>query len=203
VKVPFRLFGRPRPAGPIQWLIVGLGNPGRKYGDNRHNAGFHVVDCLASAHDLRFDVRRNEALLAQGQIEGVRVALVKPQSYMNRSGRAAAGVVRFYKVPPERMLVVFDDLDLPLGSLRLRPKGGAGGHRGVADIIAHLKTQDFPRVRVGIGRPPGQMPSEAHVLQGFRKDEQPIMEQTYRQAVEAIRVTLTDGFEAAMNQFNR
>jgi PTH1 family peptidyl-tRNA hydrolase len=99
--------------------------------------------------------------------------------------------------------VIFDDLDLPLGALRLRFKGGAGGHRGMIDIIAHLRTRDFPRVRIGIDRPPGQMPSEAYVLQRFREDELPIIEQTYQQAVEAVGVILTDGFETAMNQFNR
>jgi PTH1 family peptidyl-tRNA hydrolase len=152
---------------------------------------------------LRFDARRSQSLLAQGRIKAVGVALVKPQTYMNRSGQAVAGVARFFKVPPERVLVVFDDLDLPLGTLRLRFKGGAGGHRGMLDIITHLRTRDFPRVRIGIDRPPGQMPSEAYVLHDFREDELPIIEQTYQQAVEAIGVILTGGFEMAMNQFNR
>ena len=200
---PLRFFGRPKPDGPVEWLIVGLGNPGRKYRDNRHNAGFHVVDRLAAAHNLRFDARRSQSLLAQGRIQAVGVALVKPQTYMNRSGQAVAGVARFFKVPPERVLVIFDDLDLPLGTLRLRFKGGAGGHRGMLDIIGHLRSRDFPRVRIGIDRPPGQMPPEAYVLQDFREDELPIIEQTYQQAVEAVGVILTDGFEMAMNQFNR
>ncbi len=210
----FRLFGRSKPtdsmdspkeADPTQgvkWLIVGLGNPGRKYAGNRHNVGFHVVDRLAAAHDLRFDEQRNRARLAHGRIEGVRVVLVKPQTYMNLSGKAVGAVARFFKVPSERVLVIFDDLDLPLGLLRLRLRGGAGGHQGVTDIITGLNTRDFPRLRVGIGRPPGQMPPEAYVLHDFKDDERPIMEQTYQQAVEAIRVTLRDGFEMAMNQFN-
>jgi PTH1 family peptidyl-tRNA hydrolase len=200
---PLRLFGRSKPAGPVEWLIVGLGNPGRKYRNNRHNVGFHAVDRLAAAHDLHFDARRNQALLAQGRIQGMRVALIKPQTYMNRSGQAVAGVARFFKVAPEHVLVIFDDLDLPLGALRLRFKGGAGGHRGMVDMIAHLHTRDFPRMRIGIGRPPGQMPPEDYVLHDFRKDELPIIEQTYQQALEAINVILTDGFEMAMNQFNR
>jgi PTH1 family peptidyl-tRNA hydrolase len=201
----FRLFGRPKPVGPeasIEWLVVGLGNPGRKYAANRHNVGFHIVDRLAAANDLRFDARKNRAHLAHGRIEGVRVALVKPQTYMNRSGEAVGGVARFFKVLPERVLVIFDDLDLPLGALRLRLKGGAGGHKGVTDIISHLKTRDFPRLRVGVGRPPGQMPPEAYLLQDFRDNERPIMEQTYQQAVEAIHLALGDGLEVAMNQFN-
>jgi PTH1 family peptidyl-tRNA hydrolase len=201
----FRLFGRRKPAelvNSIEWLIVGLGNPGRKYATNRHNAGFQVVDRLAAANELAFDQRRNRAHVAHGHIDGVRVALVKPQTYMNLSGEAVAGVVRFFKVPSERVLVIFDDLDLPLGSLRLRPKGGAGGHKGVADVINHLKTQDFPRIRIGIGRPAGRMPPEAYVLQDFENDEAQSMEHTYAQAVKAIHVTLTDGFEVAMNHFN-
>lgn len=202
----FRLFGRRNstvPAGRVEWLIVGLGNPGRKYTGNRHNAGFHVVGRLAAADNLRFDQRRNHAYIAHGHIEGVRVALVKPQTYMNLSGEAVGALSRYFNVQSEQVLVIFDDLDLPLGSLRLRPKGGAGGHKGMTSIIAHLKTQDFPRVRIGIGRPPGRMPPEAYVLQNFRDDEKPIMEHTYQQAIEAIHVVLRDGFEMAMNHFNQ
>ena len=198
----FRLFGRSKPAGPVNWLIVGLGNPGRKYADNRHNVGFHVVDRLAAAAGLSFDERRARAHLARGRIEGVGVALVKPQTYMNLSGEAVSAVARFFKVPLERTLVIFDDLDLPLGTLRLREQGGAGGHRGMDSIIAHLNSRDFPRVRVGIGRPPGRMPPEAYVLQDFSADEKLMMEQTYQRAVEAICVVLRDGVQMAMNRFN-
>jgi PTH1 family peptidyl-tRNA hydrolase len=198
----FRLFGRPRSAGPAEWLVVGLGNPGRKYAGNRHNAGFHVVDRLAAAASLQFDERRNRAQLARGRIEGIPVALVKPQTYMNLSGEAVGAVARFFKVPSERVMVIFDDLDLPLGALRLRLGGGSGGHHGMANIIVHLKTQDFPRLRIGIGRPPGQMPPEAYVLQDFTKDEKPVIDEVYQRAIEAIHVALRDGFEIAMNQFN-
>ncbi len=202
----FRLFGRRRstgPRGPVEWLIVGLGNPGRKYAGNRHNAGFHAVERLAAADDLRFDQRRNHAYIAQGHIEEVRVALVKPQTYMNLSGEAVGALARFFKVRPEQVVVIFDDLDLPLGSLRLRLKGGAGGHKGVTNVIAHLNTQDFPRIRIGIGRPPHRTPPEAYVLQDFQEDEKPIMEHTYERAVGAIHVVLRDGFAMAMNHFNQ
>jgi PTH1 family peptidyl-tRNA hydrolase len=201
----FRLFGRRKSTdleGPVEWLIVGLGNPGRKYAGNRHNVGFHVVERLAAANGLRFDQRRNHARLAHGKIEGVRVALVKPQTYMNLSGEAVGPLARFFKVRSERVLVIFDDLDLPLGSLRLRPKGGAGGHKGVNNIITHLNSRDFPRIRIGIGRPTGQMPPKAYVLQDYRDDEEAIMEHTYEQAIKAISVALCDGFEMAMNQYN-
>jgi PTH1 family peptidyl-tRNA hydrolase len=186
----------------VTWLIAGLGNPGRKYASNRHNVGFHIVDRLASVNDLHFDERRGRARLARGGIEAVGVALVKPQTFMNLSGEAVSAVARFYKIPPERTLIIFDDLDLPLGALRLRLRGGAGGHRGVSSVISHVKSGDFPRLRVGIGRPPGRMPAEAYVLQDFKSDEKPIIEQVYQQAIEAIHVVLRDGFEAAMNQFN-
>lgn len=202
----FRLFGRRKSTsltGPVEWLIVGLGNPGRKYAGNRHNAGFHAVERLAVANDLRFDQRRNHAYIAHGRIEGIRVALVKPQTYMNLSGEAVGALARFFKVRSEQVLVIFDDLDLPLGSLRLRLKGGAGGHKGMTNVIAHLNTQDFPRIRIGIGRPPGRMPPEAYVLQDFREDEKPIMEHTYERAAEAVHITLRDGFAMAMNHFNQ
>jgi PTH1 family peptidyl-tRNA hydrolase len=184
-------------------LIVGLGNPGRKYAGNRHNVGFQAVGRLAAANDLRFDQRRSRAYIAHGRIEGVRVALVKPQAYMNLSGEAVGALARFFKVRSEQVLIIFDDLDLPLGSLRMRLKGGAGGHKGMTSVIAHLNTQNFPRIRIGIGRPPGRMPPEAYVLQDFREDEKPIMEHTYQQAVEAVHVALRDDFEMAMNHFNQ
>ncbi len=204
----FRLFGRPKRAAQrdaqkgVEWLIVGLGNPGRRYAGNRHNVGFHVVDRLAAANDWRFEERRYQAHLAYGHLERTMVALAKPQTYMNLSGKAVRRVAYFFKVPPARVLVTFDDLDLPLGSLRLRPKGGAGGHQGVASVIAHLQTRDFPRLRIGIGRPPGQMPPETYVLKDFQDDEKLIMEQIYQQAIESIHTVLRDGFDMAMNQFN-
>jgi PTH1 family peptidyl-tRNA hydrolase len=202
MKLPFPLFGRPKPSGPVEWLIAGLGNPGRQYARNRHNAGFHVVEQLADVHQLHFDERRDQAHLARGTIEGAKVALVKPQTFMNLSGKAIGALARFYKVPPERILVVYDDLDLPPGVLRLRAQGGSGGHRGMASVIDHLDSQAFPRIRLGIGRPPGRMPPEAYVLQDFDTDQWAMMEQTYGQAVEAIHITLRDGFQTAMNRFN-
>jgi PTH1 family peptidyl-tRNA hydrolase len=206
MSLSFRLFGRRKPkniGGSIEWLIVGLGNPGHKYAGNRHNVGFQAVERLAAANQLHFDQRQNRAHVAHGHIEGVRVALVKPQTYMNRSGEAVRGLTRFFKVRSDRVLIIFDDLDLALGSLRLRLKGGAGGHKGMASIIACLNTRDFPRIRIGIGRPPGRMPPEAYVLQDFGDDEQVIMEHTYQQATEAICVAISESFEIAMNRYNQ
>jgi PTH1 family peptidyl-tRNA hydrolase len=140
--------------------------------------------------------------MGRGELAGANVALVKPQTFMNLSGEAVGAVARFYKIPPEHILVAFDDVDLPVASLRLRPGGGAGGHKGMRSIIQHLGTEEFPRLRLGIGRPPGQMPVEAFVLQKFKRDEWEAMLATYERGVEAIKAVLTDGVDYAMNQFN-
>ena len=187
----------------VRWLIVGLGNPGRQYVHNRHNVGFQCMDRLAQAHRLAFDKRQNCGRLALGQILGRWVILLKPQTFMNESGRAVAPVARFYQVPPERVLVIFDDLDLPQGAVRLRSKGGSGGHKGMRSIISELGSQDFARVRVGIGRPPGRMDPAAYVLRDFSGDEQPLMNEVCDEVVGAVECWLTEGIEMAMTQFNR
>jgi PTH1 family peptidyl-tRNA hydrolase len=202
MRLSFPLFGRPRSGGTVEWMIVGLGNPGARYAHNRHNVGFHVVDRLAAEAGLRFDERQSHALMARGMVEGMRVALVKPQTYMNLSGKAVGPLVRFYKIPLEHLLVICDDMDLPLGQLRLRLKGGSGGHRGLASVIEHLGSQEFPRLRIGIGRPAGTITPEAYVLQDFDPTQQAVMEQVYPRAVEAIRTVLREGFQMAMNRFN-
>lgn len=183
-------------------LVVGLGNPGRKYEKNRHNAGFHCLDCLAEAYHMSFDTSRDQARVALGRVAGRRVVLAKPQTYMNDSGLAVGALARFYKVEPGQVLVVYDDLDLPQGTLRLRPQGSAGGHRGMLSIIQHLGTRDFPRLRVGIGRPPGRMPPQAYVLKDFSGDEWAEMQEVYARAVAAIESFVADGIKEAMNRFN-
>ncbi|HHN93782.1 MAG TPA: aminoacyl-tRNA hydrolase [Anaerolineae bacterium] len=183
-------------------LIAGLGNPGPQYAANRHNIGFRCLDRLAAAHGLTFDRRQKRALTARGVIAGREVLLVKPQTFMNESGRAVVPLARFYKVPPARLLVVYDDLDLPPGTLRLRPSGGSGGHRGMRSIIAQLGSQEFPRLRIGIGRPPGRMDPAAYVLQDFAPEEWPLMEETLARAIAAIEVWLTEGLDAAMSRYN-
>jgi PTH1 family peptidyl-tRNA hydrolase len=205
--ISFPMFGRPKTeekaSGPIEWLIVGLGNPGKQYLETRHNAGWHLLDTVARDYPtFRFDEKRNKALIARGELAGVKVALVKPQTYMNLSGEAVAPLARFYKVSPERILVAFDDLDLPVAALRLRPKGGAGGHNGMRSVIQHLGSEEFPRIRLGIGRPPGQMPGKAYILQKFKADEWEAMVSAYERAVEAIKVILTEGLEIAMSRYN-
>jgi PTH1 family peptidyl-tRNA hydrolase len=183
-------------------LLVGLGNPGRKYVKNRHNAGFHCLDRLAEAYRLNFGTKRDKAEVALGRVAGRRVVLVKPQTFMNDSGVSVGALARFYKVEPCDVLVVYDDLDLPQGTLRLRPRGSAGGHRGMLSIMQHLGTRDFARLRIGIGRPPGRMPPKAYVLQDFGEDEWADMSEVYDRAVSAIQSFIVDGVKEAMNRFN-
>jgi PTH1 family peptidyl-tRNA hydrolase len=203
----FSLFGRSgakeQSSGPLEWLIVGLGNPGRKYIDTRHNAGWHVLDTVVRDNpQFRFDEKRSKGLLARGTLAGVPVGLVKPQTYMNLSGEAVGPISRFYKVEPQQIIVIHDELDLPPAVLKIRKKGGAGGHNGLKSVIQHLGTQEFPRMRLGIGRPPGQMPAEAYVLQKFKPAEWEEMVNTYQKATEALTAILTNGLDNAMNKFN-
>ena len=185
------------------YLIAGLGNPGPRYAANRHNVGFRCVERLGAALDLAFDKRQKHSHVALGTFHGRRVVLAKPQLFMNESGRAVVPLAQFYKVPPEATLVVYDDLDLPLGTLRLRPEGGSGGHKGMRSVIEHLGTQGFPRLRVGIGRPPGRMDPAAYVLQDFSADEQPLLDDTLERAVTAIETWLREGIEVAMDRYDR
>lgn len=185
------------------YLIVGLGNPGARYARNRHNVGARCVSRLAAAHGLEFSRRQKNARVARGTIGGCPVVLAIPQTFMNESGRAVAPLARFYQVPPERLMVVYDDLDLPPGNLRIRPDGGSGGHRGMRSVIEHLGTQSFPRLRIGIGRPPGQMDPADYVLQNFTPDEEPVIEETIERAIAAIQTWLTEGLEKAMSLYNR
>jgi PTH1 family peptidyl-tRNA hydrolase len=183
-------------------LIAGLGNPGPKYAANRHNVGFRCVERLGIALGLTLDKDQKQARVALGDFDGRRVVLAKPQTFMNESGRAVVALTRFYKVRLDCLLVVYDDLDLPLGSVRLRPEGGSGGHKGMRSIIEHLGTQEFSRLRIGIGRPPGRMDPAAYVLQDFSADEGPLLEETLERAVAAIETWLHQGVEVAMDQYN-
>jgi len=185
------------------WLVVGLGNPGREFEGTRHNAGFMIVDALARALGTEFRRMRHKALVAEAQSARGRVVLAKPQTYMNASGQAVGPLVRFYKLPLERLLVVYDDLDLPFGVLRLRPRGGHGGHKGMRSIIEALGgRQDFPRLRIGIGRPPGRMSAADYVLQRFRPEEREAWPWIEARAVEGIQRWLHEGLDAAMNWVN-
>ena len=184
-------------------LIVGLGNPGKEYASHRHNVGFRVIDTLARQHRLSFGQRRGLARVAEGQIAGRRAILAKPQTFMNGSGKSVSKLSRAHAIPPERILVVYDDLDLPLGRLRVRAEGSSGGHRGIRSIIEALGTQSFPRVRVGIDRPPGRMDPVDYVLEPFDAQQQELLNDAIAYAVEAVECWLAEGVVAAMDRFNR
>ena len=183
-------------------LIVGLGNPGREYANNRHNVGFMIADRWVAAHALSFNKIQHHAIIAQGRRGEQRVIVAKPQTYMNDSGRAVGALLRFYKIPVAQLLVVFDDLDLPFGVIRLRADGGAGGHNGMRSIIQHLGGNQFARLRIGIGRPPGRMDPTAFVLQDFGRDETTELDALLDRAGQAIDTFLAAGITAAMNEFN-
>jgi PTH1 family peptidyl-tRNA hydrolase len=183
-------------------LIIGLGNPGKEYADTRHNLGFRVVDELARRYSLSFGKKERKAVVATGVMLGKKVVLAKPQTYMNLSGEAVRSLVDFHKVELPRILVISDDLDIPLGTIRLRKAGGAGGQGGMKNIIQHLGTQDFSRVRLGIGRPPGKMNPKDYVLQAFRGDDAILAVEVVDQAANAVETWLTQGIEIAMTRHN-
>lgn len=184
------------------YLIVGLGNPGREYQHNRHNAGFMLVQQCAAELGEKFSRMEGRALIVKSSWEGKAVILAKPQTYMNESGKSVAALLRFYKIPLSQLLVAYDDIDLPLGTLRLRPSGGTGGHKGMHSIVTSLGTNAFARLRLGIGRPPGQKQAADYVLQDFAPHEQEALTFMLQRGVAAIYTFLTRGIEAAMNEFN-
>jgi PTH1 family peptidyl-tRNA hydrolase len=183
------------------WLVVGLGNPGAEYARTRHNVGFRVVDEVARRHGLGFRRARYRAQEASGALGRVPVRLLKPQTYMNDSGFAVNRAAQFHRIPVERILVVHDDIDLPLGRLRLRQGGSSGGNNGVKSVISHLRSDGFHRLKIGVGRP---RPDDAidHVLSPFRADEAPLIGSALERAADAVEVYLADGPAAAMNRFN-
>lgn len=183
-------------------LVVGLGNPGPKYAGTRHNVGFDVLDRLASAAPGSSVWTKFESELCDIALGSEKVLLVAPQTFMNLSGRAVRGVMDFYKVTPDDLLVICDDLNLEPGRLRLRPSGSAGGQKGLQNIIQHLGTQDFARLRIGIGRPPGRMDAAAYVLQKFSDREQQEMDVALAEAAEGVGLWVREGIQAAMNRLN-
>lgn len=186
------------------YIIVGLGNPTEQYAGTRHNVGFDVIDTLADKYNISVEGRKNRALIGKGMIEGQKVILVKPQTFMNLSGESIRGLVDYYKIDPEtELLVVYDDISLDVGQLRIRKKGSAGGHNGIKNIIAHLGTDVFPRIKVGVGEKPKGYDLADYVLGHFSKEDRTIMEEGYGKAVEAIKLFLDGEIDAAMNEYNR
>lgn len=184
-------------------LIVGLGNPGPEYKLNRHNVGFMVADELGKMLDARFGRMQANALVAQARLGDQRIILAKPRTFMNRSGSSVGGLLRFYKAPLENLLVIYDDVDLPYQSLRLRGEGGSAGHNGMKSIIENLGSQAFARLRVGVGRPKGRMATPDHVLQDFSRAEQEALEFVVQRAAEAALAFVDKGVVAAMNEYNK
>lgn len=183
-------------------LIVGLGNSGSAYRYTRHNFGFLVIDELADALTIQVKRLKFKAMIGEGRFGESKVVLAKPLTFMNESGRAVAPLLRFFKLPLTNLLVIHDDLDLPLGTLRLRPTGGTSGQRGMASIIAQLGTQDFPRMRLGIGRPPGQMDPVDYVLKDFLPSEKELVKIILQTAVEASQTFISEGLAKTMNKYN-
>ena len=182
-------------------LIVGLGNPGRRYQGTRHNSGARVIDTLARRHHVAL---REEGWADVGALtlDGARVLLARPQTYVNVSGTAVADLRRRHRLPLENLLVAFDDLDLPVGQIRLRAKGGHGGHNGMRSIIEALGSEEFARLRVGIGRPPGGVDPADYVLSRFSKEEQARLDEAVERAADAVEAFVRRGIEAAMSAFN-
>lgn len=187
---------------PDTYLLIGLGNPGREYRDNRHNFGFMLIDRLIVRLNARGLKVQAKAIVTTATHEDRKLILAKPQTYMNLSGQSAQGLLHFYKIPVENMLVAHDDLDLPFGTIRIRPGGGPGGQRGMASTIEQLGTKDFPRLRLGIGRPPGRMDPSAYVLQNFSREEMKLLSEIVDRAADAALTFVTDGLNKAMNKYN-
>ena len=186
------------------FIIAGLGNPDRQYEGTRHNVGFDVIDRLADKYNIAVDVKKHRALLGKGVIEGQKVILAKPQTYMNLSGESIRSLVDYYKIDGEHeLLVIYDDINLGVGQLRIREKGSAGGHNGIKNIIAHLGTQVFPRIRVGVGEKPSRYDLADYVLGHFSRAEKELMDEGYDHAVKAAGMILSGRIGDAMSEYNR
>ena len=183
-------------------IIAGLGNPTDQYKGTRHNVGFMAIDKLAEELKINVNQHKYKALTGTGFIAGQRVLLMKPLTYMNLSGESIRAAADFFKVEPEDILIIYDDISLEPGQLRIRRKGSAGGHNGIKNIIAHLGTQEFPRIKVGVGAKPPRMDLADYVLGRFSAEDRRVMEEAFKTAAKAAQVMITDGAEAAMNQFN-
>lgn len=182
-------------------LIVGLGNPGAEYTGTRHNVGFEVIDVLARRHGISVQRRDFQSVVGDGSIEGERVILARPMTYMNLSGEAVAALSRFYKIDPHDIIIILDEVALPAGHVRLRYRGSAGGHNGLSSILQLMRTNEIPRVRIGVGAArPGRL--VGHVLSRFPAEEMPAMREAYERASDAIECALAEGFEIAMNRYN-
>ena len=184
------------------YIIAGLGNPTKTYEGTRHNIGFDMIDAIADKYNIDVTTKKHKALTGKGRIDGVPVILAKPQTYMNLSGESIRAAADFYKIDPEQIIVIYDDISLAVGQLRVRGKGSAGGHNGIKNIIAHLGTQEFPRVKVGVGAKPDRMDLADYVLSRFSQTDRGVMEDAFKDAADAVEMIILDGTAAAMNRYN-
>ena len=186
----------------VMYIIAGLGNHTREYEKTRHNVGFEVIDVLADMLGTTVEEKKFKGCYGRGIIGGEKVLLLKPQTFMNLSGESIRAASDFYKVDPEHIIIIYDDISLDVGQLRIRKKGSAGGHNGIKNIIAHLGTQEFPRIKVGVGDKPKKMDLADYVLSRFSKEDRAAMEDAFKEAAKAVEVMITEGMDTAMNQFN-
>ena len=195
------MFGNKSSA--VDWLVVGLGNPGQKYENTRHNMGFLTVDLLAEKAGVKLNKVKFKAAYNMVNFGGAKCLVMKPQTFMNLSGEAVREAAQFYKIPADHVLVIYDDVSLPVGKLRVRPNGSAGGHNGIKNIIAHLGTQEFPRVKIGVGAPDGADKDMAdHVLATPSQADRKILVESFEKAIQAAEVIIKNGCQKAMSQFN-
>jgi PTH1 family peptidyl-tRNA hydrolase len=184
------------------YVVIGLGNPGKRYENTKHNIGFIAVDKLAERNNIRINKIRHKALTGEGMIGGKKVLLAKPQTYMNLSGESVFSLVRYFDVGLEELIVIYDDVDIPMGSVRIRKSGSAGTHNGMRSLLFHLQDEGFPRIRIGIGAERGEIPLAYYVTSSFRKDEIETMEQAVLRAVSAAECMIAEGPDAAMTKYN-
>ena len=187
---------------PPSLVVVGLGNPGPEYAGTRHNAGFWCIDALADKHGVTLERRHRSAIIGEGEIDSRRVILVKPRTFVNRSGAAVRYLTARYSMPTDKLLVVYDDINLPPGKLRMRRKGSAGGHNGIKSIIEATGSQDFPRLRIGVGRPQDGTGQIEHVIGPMEPDEREVVDEAVARAAAAIACLLSEGIDEAMSQYN-
>lgn len=184
------------------FAVIGLGNPGRAYDGTRHNVGFDTIDCLAERNNVKLNKIKHKAVYGETYINNEKVILVKPQTYMNRSGECVLDIYSYYNIPIENIIVIYDDIDIKFGSLRIRQKGSAGSHNGMKSIIYHLQSEHFPRIRIGIGKPEEGMDLADFVLSRFTKDEREIIDSTIERAALAVETIISQGLNKAMNEYN-
>lgn len=197
------IFKKDSPEDEIMYVIAGLGNPDRRYENTRHNVGFDVIDALAAKYNISMNEKKHKAICGRGIVAGVRALLVKPQTYMNLSGDSIADILHFYKLDPAKdLIVIFDDISLNPGNIRIRKKGSAGGHNGIKSIIARTGSSDFSRIKVGVGAKPEGWDLADHVLGHFSKEERNLVEDAIKDAVSAAEYVVQGETDRAMNEYN-